>query len=80
MLTELYQRGPLSVLINAKALQFYHKGVWDPLLACSPSDLDHGKLLLSLLVCIQFHLHVAILLVGYGTESSLLKDKPYWVS
>ena len=52
MLTELYQRGPLSVLINAIALQFYHKGVWDPLLACSPSNLDHGNLLLSLLVCI----------------------------
>ncbi|XP_065898019.1 cathepsin L-like isoform X2 [Dysidea avara] len=62
MLTELYQRGPLSVLINAITLQFYHKGVWDPLLACSPSDLDH-----------------AVLLVGYGTESSLFKDKPYWV-
>jgi len=44
MLTELYQRGPLSVLINAMILQFYHKGVWDPLFACSPSDLDHGKL------------------------------------
>jgi len=47
MLTELYQRGPLSVLINAVTLQFYHKGVWDPLLACSPSDLDHGKRLMS---------------------------------
>ena len=58
MLTELYQRGPLSVLINAITLQFYHKGVWDPLLACSPSDLDHGKYTCILSVVILCHTHM----------------------
>lgn len=34
-------RGPLSVLLDAEFLQFYHSGVWDPWL-CDSSDLDHG--------------------------------------
>ena len=43
MQSELVARGPLSVLINAEFLQFYHSGVWDPLLPCDPTSLDHGK-------------------------------------
>ena len=44
-MSELVSRGPLSIAINAMALQFYHSGVWDPLLPCSSSDLDHAVLL-----------------------------------
>ena len=44
MQAELVSRGPLSVLINAQELQFYHSGVWDPkIFRCDPTDLDHGK-------------------------------------
>lgn len=38
----LLQQGPLSVCINAVLLQFYHSGVWDPIVKCDPSGLDHG--------------------------------------
>ena len=41
--SELVQRGPLSIAINALTLQFYHSGVWDPILPCSNKSLDHGK-------------------------------------
>ena len=37
----LVSRGPLSVLMDATWLQFYHSGVWDPW-ECSDTDLDHG--------------------------------------
>ena len=43
MQSELVSRGPLSVLINAKLLQFYHSGVWSPVFGCNPDDLDHGR-------------------------------------
>ncbi len=36
--------GPLSVALNAELLQFYHKGVFDPI-ACDPSNLDHAVLM-----------------------------------
>ena len=39
---ELASRGPLSVAINAVLLQFYHSGVWDPIVRCDPI-LDHGR-------------------------------------
>lgn len=42
---ELVSRGPLSIAINALLLQFYHSGVWDPILHCSPTALDHAVLL-----------------------------------
>lgn len=42
---ELVSRGPLSIAINAETLQFYHSGVWDPLLPCDPTSLDHAVLL-----------------------------------
>eukprot|EP00698_Gefionella_okellyi_P007838 TRINITY_DN1916_c0_g1_i2.p1 TRINITY_DN1916_c0_g1~~TRINITY_DN1916_c0_g1_i2.p1 ORF type:complete len:266 (-),score=41.98 TRINITY_DN1916_c0_g1_i2:89-886(-) len=41
---QLVARGPLSVLLNAGSLQFYHHGVWDPYV-CDPSALDHAVLL-----------------------------------
>ena len=43
MQSELVSRGPLSVLINAELLQFYHSGVWDPFTSCNPTELDHGE-------------------------------------
>ncbi len=42
MQSELVSRGPLSVLMNAARLQFYHSGVYDPLFGCDPTALDHG--------------------------------------
>ena len=40
----LIQTGPLSVLMNAELLVFYHSGVWHPH-SCKSAydDLDHGK-------------------------------------
>ena len=43
MQTELVSRGPLSVLMNAELLQFYHSGVWDPIFGCDPTQTDHGR-------------------------------------
>ena len=40
----LVNHGPLSVLLNAELLQFYHSGVYDPIF-CDPSALDHAVLL-----------------------------------
>ena len=84
----LVSRGPLSVLINAAELQFYHSGVWDPHF-CDPSDLDHGSFLpLSpppppLLPRYQRMLSstvsTAVLLVGYGTEKSIFSTKSFWL-
>jgi cathepsin F len=45
MQAALLKQGPLSVLINAELLQFYHWGVWDPILKCNPQELDHAILL-----------------------------------
>jgi cathepsin F len=36
--------GPLSVALNAELLQFYHKGVFNPIF-CNPKSLDHAVLL-----------------------------------
>jgi len=40
----LMTTGPLSVALNAELLQFYHKGVFNPLM-CNPKNLDHAVLL-----------------------------------
>eukprot|EP01113_Clastostelium_recurvatum_P017412 TRINITY_DN2043_c0_g1_i1.p1 TRINITY_DN2043_c0_g1~~TRINITY_DN2043_c0_g1_i1.p1 ORF type:complete len:155 (-),score=29.59 TRINITY_DN2043_c0_g1_i1:82-546(-) len=40
----LAKNGPLSVLLNAASLQFYHPGVFDPPF-CDPTSLDHAVLL-----------------------------------
>ncbi len=39
---QLMQLGPMSVALNAELLQFYHKGVFDPI-KCDPKRLDHGN-------------------------------------
>lgn len=61
----LYKSGPISIAINANAMQFYFGGVSHPWkFLCSPDDLDHG-----------------VLIVGYGTSTYPIFNTtiPYWV-
>lgn len=41
---QLMSIGPLSIALNAEMLQFYHKGIFDPII-CDPKNLDHAVLL-----------------------------------
>ncbi|XP_062122333.1 LOW QUALITY PROTEIN: putative cysteine proteinase CG12163 [Drosophila sulfurigaster albostrigata] len=61
----LVSNGPISIGINANAMQFYRGGVshpWSPL--CSKKNLDHG-----------------VLIVGYGVSDypNFHKTLPYWI-
>ncbi|CAF0876850.1 unnamed protein product [Brachionus calyciflorus] len=41
---QLMTIGPLSVALNAQKLQFYHKGIFDPI-SCDPKELNHAVLM-----------------------------------
>lgn len=61
----LIKNGPISIGINANAMQFYIGGVSHPFhFLCNPKDLDHG-----------------VLIVGYGISKYPLfhKKLPYWI-
>jgi len=61
----LVKNGPISIGINANAMQFYMGGVSHPWkYLCSKKNLDHG-----------------VLIVGYGLHTTTIRHKvmPYWL-
>ncbi|XP_063831512.1 uncharacterized protein LOC135080730 [Ostrinia nubilalis] len=61
----LIHNGPISIGINANAMQFYRAGISHPWkLLCNPNNIDHG-----------------VLIVGYGIKDYPLFHKrlPYWI-
>ncbi|XP_046402559.1 uncharacterized protein LOC124168388 isoform X1 [Ischnura elegans] len=60
----LFKNGPISIALNANAMQFYTGGVSHPWkILCNPGGLDHG-----------------VLIVGFGVHrtSILHRTLPYW--
>lgn len=61
----LISNGPISIGLNANAMQFYMGGVSHPFkFLCSPQNIDHG-----------------VLIVGYGIHTYPLFNRkmPYWI-
>ncbi|KAF2366913.1 Cathepsin propeptide inhibitor domain (I29) [Trinorchestia longiramus] len=61
----LFKNGPVSIGLNANALQFYTGGVSHPMrFLCNPKGINHG-----------------VLIVGYGTHVTkyLHRKQPYWL-
>jgi len=65
MAVNLVSRGPLSIAMNSTLLDDYDYGIIDPYFP----DYE----------CSGAWLDHALLIVGYGTESSVLGDTPFWI-
>lgn len=59
----LFKNGPISIGINAFAMQLYLGGVSHPWkFFCQPEAIDHG-----------------VLIVGYGIKKGWFSDTPFWI-
>jgi cathepsin F len=59
----IYKNGPVSIGINAFAMQFYLGGISHPWkVFCAPDFLDHG-----------------VAIVGYGVKKGIFGTTPYWI-
>jgi len=65
MMTYIYEKGPISIALDATLLQSYYGGIIDPFFPsweCDPTQLDH-----------------ALLIVGWGQERNWIGEMtPYW--
>jgi cathepsin F len=59
----IYKNGPVSIGINAFAMQFYLGGISHPFkIFCAPDFLDHG-----------------VAIVGYAISKGIFCNSPYWI-
>lgn len=71
----LLKNGPLSISINANAMDYYVHGIT----GCSADDDCEAGMIDHHTTCDPTSLDHAVLLVGYGTSDGTDDGLPYWV-